>query len=117
ERRKCVREDEARRVGGIEERVALPRDRGSPVISPGYREIEVLPEVHGGLTKSTHQPALLRGRLAEPLVRVVDGHEVRIEEILAHCRVSRRLFVSNRVANESGDPEVVVDLVAVDVEN
>ena len=115
-RRERVGEDEARRDRGIEERVPLDRDRRRPVVSARDRHVQILLVVERRLAETANQAALRDRRAVDAQVRVVDRHEVRIEEVLALQRIGVRLVSPNLVPDQTADREVLRDVAAVDVE-
>jgi hypothetical protein len=73
-------------------------------------------EINDCLAEGADQAALLERSLARPEVRVVDGDEIRIQELCAEACIGSRPEVGYRVANQSTDREAVGQSVAVEVE-
>src|SRR5207248_10534854 len=109
--RKRLGENEAAREGRINERVAFFGNRGSPVVSTRCVEVQIVLDVERNLPKGTNQTALFDRGLTGSQIRVIHGHEIRIQEIAAGSGVRDCLVVRNRCAEQSADGNAVGQLV------
>src|SRR5690606_10542553 len=96
--------------------VRAGRNRGRPVVAARGRQVQVVPVVELNLAECTDQAPLGGGGLAGPEVRVVDGHEVRVEELAAGECGDGPLPVADLVPHHGADAELLRQVITVDVQ-